>query len=47
MDQTIPFEISDFLWCLCEVVGVLAIIVYSTPMFATVLVPLFIIYYFN
>ena len=46
IDLTIPFMISDFLWCLCEVIGILIIITYSTPSFCYVIIPLFIVYFF-
>ena len=46
LDLTIPFLISDFLWCLCEVIAILCIVSYSTPKFLYVILPLFVIYYF-
>jgi ATP-binding cassette subfamily C (CFTR/MRP) protein 1 len=46
IDLTIPFQISDFLWCACEVISVIIVISYSTPKFLYVIVPLFIVYLF-
>lgn len=46
IDQTIPFLISDFLFCMCEVIAIICIISYSTPSFLYVIVPLFIGYFF-
>ncbi len=42
--MTIPFILSDFLWCLCEVVAIVCIISYSTPSFLYVIIPLFCFY---
>ena len=44
IDLTIPFILSDFLWCLCEVLAIICIISYSTPSFLYVIIPLFILY---
>ncbi len=46
IDQTIPNQINDFLWCACDCVAILVMISISTPMFVTVIVPLFVVYYF-
>ena len=46
IDQTIPNEVNDFLWSVCDVVAVLIMISVSTPMFVSVILPLFIIFYF-
>lgn len=46
IDLSIPFIISDFLWCMCEVISIICIISYSTPSFIYVIGPLFIVYFF-
>jgi ATP-binding cassette subfamily C (CFTR/MRP) protein 1 len=46
VDQTIPFQLTDFFYCSCEVMAVIAVISYSTPLFMTVFVPIFIGYFF-
>ena len=46
IDQTIPNQINDFIWSLCDVIAVLVMISVATPMFVTVIIPLLIIYYF-
>ena len=45
VDQTIPFEIDDFMNCTVETLATLAIITYSTPLFASLLLPLTILYF--
>lgn len=45
IDQTIPFQMSDFLWCACDAVSVVVVISYSTPVFISVIVPLSIVYF--
>jgi len=45
IDQTIPNQLNDFLWCLCDVVAVLVVICISTPIFMSVVLPLFAVYY--
>ena len=46
LDEEIPYELSDFLFCLMETLAVLVIISYSTPYFALVLIPLAVAYGF-
>ncbi|CAH0389150.1 unnamed protein product [Bemisia tabaci] len=45
MDNKLPMEISDTLYCVMEVIGVLFIITYATPPFLWCIVPLVILYY--
>lgn len=45
VDSQMSINIHGWLYCLLRVVTVPAIIVYSTPWFATVLVPLFVPYF--
>ena len=45
VDQTIPFELTDFSYCFFEVLGVIAVISYSTPLFLTVFLPIFAVYF--
>ena len=44
VDQSIPFEIDDFMNCMAETVAILVIISYSTPLFTTVILPLAVLY---
>jgi ATP-binding cassette subfamily C (CFTR/MRP) protein 1 len=46
VDQTIPFQIKDFIYCICEIMAVIAVISYSTPLVMTVFLPIFIGYFF-
>ena len=46
VDNTIPFELTDFSYCFFEVLGVIAVISYSTPLFLTVFPPIFAVYFF-
>ena len=34
VDQTIPFQLTDFFYCSCEVLGVVVVISWSTPLFS-------------
>ena len=46
VDQRIPFQLTDFFYCMCEVVAVMVVICYSVPFFMTIIPPLFIFYFF-
>jgi len=46
IDQTIPSQLNDFLWCSCDAVAVIVVICISTPIFVSVVVPLFLLYFF-
>ncbi len=46
IDQTIPNQINDMLWCLFDVVAVIVVICVAIPFFAIVVIPMFVIYYF-
>ncbi|XP_068898239.1 multidrug resistance-associated protein 1 isoform X4 [Tenebrio molitor] len=46
MDNTLPWGMSDGVYCLFEVVGTLVVISYTTPIFISVIVPIGILYYF-
>ncbi len=45
VDQTIPSELSDFFWCMCDVLAMLVVVISSTPMFASIIGPLFLVYF--
>ena len=45
VDQVIPFQMADFMWCLLEAIAIIIIISYTTPEFLIVAVPLLITYY--
>ena len=45
IDQMIPFQMADFIWCLMEAIAIIIIISYTTPQFLIVVVPLFTIYF--
>ena len=44
LDEEIPYELSDFLFCLMETLAVVVIICYSTPYFVIALIPLTVAY---
>ena len=44
VDGTIPFQMDDLLNCILEVAAILVIIVYTTPYFILILVPLAVFY---
>ncbi len=44
MDGTIPFQMSDFLWCLMEVITTIALISYVTPTFLIAVLPIFLVF---
>nr|CAD7400512.1 unnamed protein product [Timema poppensis] len=46
LDTSLPQQISDWVYCLYEVVATLFVISYSTPIFITIIVPIGVIYYF-
>ncbi|GLH03627.1 Multidrug resistance protein homolog 49 [Gryllus bimaculatus] len=46
LDNTLPRQVSDSLYCFFEVVATLFVISYSTPIFISVIVPVGILYYF-
>ncbi|KAK7601472.1 hypothetical protein V9T40_008913 [Parthenolecanium corni] len=46
VDNTLPFELSDLIYCLGDVISTLFIISYSTPIFIIVIVPIGIVYFF-
>ncbi|XP_044271387.1 multidrug resistance-associated protein 1 isoform X5 [Tribolium madens] len=46
MDSTLPWGITDGVYCLFEVLGTLVVISVSTPIFVAVIVPIGILYYF-
>ncbi|XP_065338923.1 multidrug resistance-associated protein 1 isoform X7 [Cloeon dipterum] len=46
MDETLPLNISDSVYCVFEVLATLVVISYSTPIFIAVIIPIGILYYF-
>jgi len=46
LDEVVPRSVSGFLGTFFNTVGTVAVIVYSTPLFITVFVPVAILYYF-
>ncbi len=46
IDTTIPFQMTDFFYCMCETLGVVVVISSSTPLFLAVFVPIVILYGF-
>jgi ABC-type multidrug transport system fused ATPase/permease subunit len=46
MDQMIPFELLDFIWCLMENITTVLLISVTTPPFIGIIVPLLGIYFF-
>ena len=40
MEMMIPTQMSDFVWCLCEIVATLIIIGYATPLFIAAMIPI-------
>ena len=45
VDQMIPFQLDDVLNCLVEVVGIIVLISYSTPLFLVLMAPVSILYW--
>jgi ATP-binding cassette subfamily C (CFTR/MRP) protein 1 len=45
VDQMIPFQLDDVLNCLAEVVGIIVLIAYSTPLFLVVMAPVSALYW--
>ena len=43
-DETLPKEITDFLWCLVEMVSTVVLISYATPIFIAVIVGLIVVF---
>ncbi|XP_067009700.2 multidrug resistance-associated protein 1 isoform X3 [Anabrus simplex] len=46
LDNSLPRQISDALYCLFEVIATIFVISYSTPIFLSVIVPIGFLYYF-
>ncbi len=46
MDQMIPFEILDMVWCMFECLATILLISVTTPMFIAAIIPLAVIYLF-
>ncbi|KAE8746345.1 ABC-transporter, subfamily C member 06 [Frankliniella occidentalis] len=46
MDNLLPQQIADTLWCMFEVLSTLLVISYSMPIFLSVILPIAILYYF-
>ncbi|XP_046739583.1 multidrug resistance-associated protein 1 isoform X11 [Diprion similis] len=46
LDTSLPQQISDSIYCLFEAIGTVVAICYSTPLFAVVILPIGVIYYF-
>ncbi|XP_034235576.1 multidrug resistance-associated protein 1-like isoform X2 [Thrips palmi] len=46
MDNLLPQQIADTLWCMFEVCSTLVVISVSMPIFMTVIIPIAILYYF-
>ncbi|XP_046475187.1 multidrug resistance-associated protein 1 isoform X1 [Neodiprion pinetum] len=46
LDTSLPQQISDSIYCLFEAVGTVVAICYSTPLFAVVILPIGVVYYF-
>ncbi|CAH1990666.1 unnamed protein product [Acanthoscelides obtectus] len=46
VDDELPWFVADGMYCLFEVLGTLAVISYTTPLFILVVVPVGILYYF-
>ena len=44
MDMMIPFQISDFVWCLTEVVATLIVISLAVPIFLSAIIPIILIF---
>ncbi|XP_058451160.1 multidrug resistance-associated protein 1 isoform X7 [Malaya genurostris] len=45
LDNTLPFNISELVYCFYEVVATLVVITISTPIFSVVIIPIGILYY--
>lgn len=46
MDEILPNSVSSWLSCVFNVIGTVGVIVYATPIFAAVIVPIGIVYFF-
>ena len=46
VDQKIPYQLTDFCYCFCEVMAVLVVISCTLPYFILALIPLAVFYYF-
>ena len=44
MDMMIPFQISDFVWCLTEVVATLIVISLAVPIFLSAVIPIILVF---
>ena len=44
MEMMIPSQISDFVWCFCEIIATLIIIGYATPLFIISIIPIGIVF---
>ena len=45
VDDTLPWAIRQWNGCMFQVLGIIAVIMYSTPIFGAVVVPIAILYY--
>ncbi|KAK4305327.1 hypothetical protein Pmani_022778 [Petrolisthes manimaculis] len=45
MDRELPQIILDLIWCFLEVLATMAVIIYATPIFVVVMIPMMIIYF--
>ncbi|XP_018568571.1 multidrug resistance-associated protein 1 isoform X2 [Anoplophora glabripennis] len=46
VDNSLPWYVSDGVYCFFEVIGTIAVISYTTPLFMLVIVPIGLLYYF-
>ena len=46
IDETLPRAVSDFLWCLLEVIGMIVAISYATPLYLSTIPPLGLLYFY-
>ncbi|XP_077285788.1 multidrug resistance-associated protein 1-like [Arctopsyche grandis] len=46
LDVTLPWNVSECIFCIFQVIGTLAVISLSTPIFITVIIPISVAYYF-
>ena len=44
LDQIFTFQISDFIWCLLEIIATLLVISLVTPLFLTAVIPIILVF---
>ncbi|KAJ8967485.1 hypothetical protein NQ314_002799 [Rhamnusium bicolor] len=46
VDNSLPWYVSDGMYCFLEVIGTLAVISFTTPLFIVIIIPIGLLYYF-